>query len=57
LTFRYASDGRIATHLAYLVHVHGDEKRLRTEIGSGARGFIASMSGTHNNDIVIQFHI
>jgi hypothetical protein len=53
LAFGDASHGGIAGHLANLCHVHGDEEDATAHVGSGRRRFIAGMSSSHDNHIIL----
>ena len=48
--------GRVAAHLRYLVHVHGDQARLRAHPGTRTCRFAARMTATHDHHIVSHFH-
>ena len=56
LSFGNATDGGVATHLCNLVHVHGDETRLRPQSGSRGGRLTTGMSGTDYNDVILKFH-
>jgi hypothetical protein len=57
LAFRNAAHRWVATHLANLIHVHGNEQDLTAQFGCSGCGFIASMTGADYYDIVIWIHV
>jgi hypothetical protein len=56
LPLGHPAHGWVAAHLGNLVHIHGDEQRLRAHIGCCRRCFTPGMSRAYHNDIVIELH-
>ena len=57
LTFGYTTNGRIATHLCNLVHVHRDEQCLTTHTGSRTGCLASCVTGSNYYDVVFKIHI
>ena len=56
LALGYAANGRVATHLANLVHVHSNQARPSAHPGSCGSGFAACVSASDYYHIIIKFH-
>ena len=56
LSFGNASYGRVATHLANLVHVHCDETCFRAKISGCSCSLTTCVSGSYYNNVVIEIH-
>ena len=56
LTLGNAAYGRIAAHLCYLVHIHSDKQRFRSQIGRSGCCFTAGVTGTYHYYIVVEIH-
>ena len=56
LSLGNATNGRIATHLPDLVHIHCDKTGLRSHISCGSRCLASRVACTNHNDIVEKFH-
>ena len=56
LPLGYAADGRIATHLTNLIHIHRDETGARAQVGRGGGGFASGVAGAYHDNVVIEFH-
>ena len=56
LSFGNASDGRIARHLRYFVHVHRHQTGPCTHVSTGAGRLAACVSTPDDQHIVFQYH-
>jgi hypothetical protein len=56
LSFSYTSNGRIATHLGNLVHVHGYQTGLGTHLSGSGGGFTTRMPCTYHYHIILKVH-
>src|SRR5262245_12204 len=52
MAFAYATDSRIAGHLADMGQIQREHKRLASQTGSSEGGFDSSMASADNNNIV-----
>ena len=57
LPFGNSTHGRVARHLCYLVHVHGDEQRACSHLGCGTGSLATSVAGSHHHDIIPLLHL
>ena len=51
-----SSDGRIATHLTNLVHVHRYQTGVGTHVCSGCSSLASGVSSTYNDYVIIEVH-
>lgn len=57
LSLSNATDSRIATHLTYFVHVHGDEERLAAHLCCGMCGFAPCVSCADDDYVIVKIHL
>ena len=53
LAFGNSAYGRVAAHLRYFVHVHGDEARACAHVCRGGGGLAAGVSAAYDDNIVV----
>ena len=56
LSLGYSAHCRVAAHLSYLVHVHGDETSLRPHVRRGYSRLATGVSAADNQYVVIEIH-
>lgn len=57
LSFSDTTDSRIATHLTYFVHIHGDEERLAAHLCGGMCGFAPCVSCADDDYVIVKIHL
>ena len=57
LSFGDASDGRVARHLCYFVHVHRHQTGLCAHVGGSHGSLASSVASSHHHHIVFHFKV